>query len=114
MPIEAAKTPATPAPTEVPDVAAPADVDELKAFEAALDGYRVGALADLAVSDPAAFGKIERAVHVTFEIFCETIESMYGVTESAIVIATVTAIIRITILGIASPLRLRCDGQAKR
>ena len=39
---------------------------------------------------------IERAVYVALKIFRETIESLYGVAESAIVVATITAIIRIT------------------
>jgi hypothetical protein len=52
---------------------------------------------------------IERAVYVTFEVFREPIESLHGVAESTIVVATITAIIRVsTVLGRC------CGGQCKR
>ena len=60
---------------------------------------------------------IQRTVHVAFEVFRQTVETMNGVAQSMIVIttvATVVAIVWITILRIASPLRSRCNRQAER
>jgi hypothetical protein len=47
---------------------------------------------------------IERTIHVAFEIFCESIETVHGVLQSAIVVATITTAI----------LRGGCGGQSKR
>ena len=57
---------------------------------------------------------IECTIHIAFEVFCQTIQAVYGVAESAIVVASIAAIVGVLILGIASsPLGSRCDRQAK-
>jgi len=52
---------------------------------------------------------IECTIHVPLKVFSQTIQPVDGITQTAIVVAPVTTIVRIT----AAPLGRRCDRQRK-
>jgi hypothetical protein len=75
--------------------------------------FLIDSIFTLGAIDAAA---IQRSIHVALEIFCQTIQTMYGVAHVTLVVTSVTAIatIRVPIVGVASPLS-GCHGrQAQR